>query len=92
VNAEIAADLTNDFHVVRGAIEADTNLTTVWLDGVKVIDALVSQTFAADEFCRIGRWGSMTRGGTVTIDYIRFDTTGSYRPPLPISDMIVIIK
>jgi hypothetical protein len=92
VNAEIAADLTDDFHVVRAAIEPDTNLTTVWLDGEKVIDALVSQSYSADEFCRFGRWGGQTRGGTVTIDYIRLDSTGAYEPPVPMAGTLMTIN
>ena len=81
VSAEIAANLSDDFHIVRGAVEGGTNLTTVWLDGVKVIDRLPSNTFEAPEAGWVGRWGAQTRGGTTTIDYIRFDTTGAYAPP-----------
>ena len=81
VDAEVAADLTDDFHTVRAVVEGGSNLTTVWLDGVKVIDALPSSTFNAGEFGVIGRWGGQTAGGTATIDYIRFDTTGAYAPP-----------
>jgi hypothetical protein len=82
VDAEYAIDLTDGFHVVRGAVEGGTNLTTVWVDGVKVIDALPSNEFDASEMGVIGRWGTQARGGTVTIDYIRFDTTGAYTPIL----------
>ena len=81
VGAEVAADLTDGFHVVRAAIEGRTNLTTVWLDGVKVIDALPSAKFEAGELGLIGRWGSRTAGGSVTLDDLRFDTTGAYAPP-----------
>lgn len=80
VTAEVAADLTNDFHVVRAAVKPGTNATTVWLDGVKVINSLTSADYNAAEFGVIGRWGGQTRGGTTTIDYIRFDTTGAYAP------------
>ncbi|AQT69762.1 hypothetical protein STSP2_02959 [Anaerohalosphaera lusitana] len=86
VDAEVAADLTDGFHVIRGAVEGGTNATTIWLDGVKVYDAMVSSDYNASEFSKIGRWGAQTGGGTATIDYIRFDTTGAYAPvPEPIT-------
>jgi hypothetical protein len=79
VDAEVPIDLTDDFHIVRAAVTPD-NLTTMWMDGVRVIDELVSSSFNAAEFSRIGRWGGQSRGGKTTIDYIRFDTTGAYAP------------
>ena len=79
VDAEVPIDLTDDFHVVRAAVTPD-NLTSVWVDDELVIDQLVSNAFDATEFSRIGRWGGQSRGGTTTIDYIRFDTTGAYAP------------
>ena len=88
--ADIPADLTDDFHVVRGAVEAGTNLTTVWLDGVIVVDAMPSNEFDASESGWLGRWGAQTRGGTTTIDYIRFDTTGAYAPGEPIRQPLTV--
>lgn len=87
VNAEVQADLTDDFHVVRiVGHPGGGNLTSVYLDGELVIDQLTSLSFTNEEYLRIGRWGGATRGGTATIDYIRFDTTGAYAPiPEPAS-------
>ena len=92
VNALVAADLTDGFHVVRGAVEGGTNLTTVWLDGVKVIDAQPSNTFVASEGGWVGRWGAQTRGGATTIDYLRFDTTGAFAPvPEPSTAVLMAV-
>jgi hypothetical protein len=79
VDAEVPFDFTDDFHTVRAAVTPD-NFTSLWIDSEQVIDGLTSSTFSGDEFLRIGRWGSQSAGGTTTIDYIRFDTTGAYAP------------
>jgi len=92
VDAEYAIDLTDGFHTVRGAVEGGTNLTTVWVDGVKAIDALPSNESEAPELGVIGRWGGQTGGGTATIDYIRFDTTGAFAPiPEPASVALLLM-
>ncbi len=92
VNAEYAVDLTDGFHVVRGAVEGGTNLTTVWVDGVKALDALVSHTYVGSDTGVIGRWGGNARGGTTTVDYLRFDTTGAYAPiPEPSAAALVLL-
>lgn len=79
-DAEVSKDLSDDFHVIRGMVEGGTNNTTVWLDGNKVIDSLVSQSYNASELLVFGNWSGNNEGGTTTIDYLRFDTTGAYAP------------
>ncbi len=86
---DILIDLTDDFHVVRGAVDLSANLTYVWVDGNLVIDGVVSQDYSATEFIRWGEWSNNNTGGTTTIDYIRFDTTGAYAP-VPTSGTVVV--
>ena len=82
LNPEAAylVDLTDDFHVLRGAVEGGTNLTSVWLDGNLLIDGLASQGFNSGELFVVGEWSGNNAGGTTTIDYVRFDTTGAFAP------------
>ncbi len=80
LNPEKLFDLTDDFHVIRGVVEGGTNNTSVWINGYLFIDGQVSQNYNSSEFIRWGEWSANNTGGTSTIDYIRFDTTGGYAP------------
>lgn len=73
-------DLTDGFHTIRGAVEAGTNATSVWVDGTLVYDGVVSNDFDAGELFLFGKWSSNNKGGEVDIDYLRFDTTGAFAP------------
>mgnify|MGYP001240363604 CR=1 FL=1 len=87
VNTEYATDFTDGFHTIRitgrSAEGYEFGLTSVWIDDVLVIDDQESSAYSDYEIVRIGRWGSQTGGGTITIDYIRLDTTGAYAPAVP---------
>ncbi len=90
--AAYLVDLTDDFHVLRGAVEGGTNLTSVWLDGNLLIDGLVSQSFNSGELFVVGEWSGNNRGGTTSIDYVRFDTTGAFAPiPEPSAAALVLL-
>ncbi len=82
---------SDGFHIFRLAQEPNTNLYSVWRDGVLISNSLVStNTGGSIVKASFGDLGA-TWGGTLEVDYYRFDTSGAYAPMPEPSALILVV-
>ncbi len=78
-----SGDNTDDFHVFRIAREGDAfgGKATFWRDGILVAkDVIGLEQVSPEMLFYIGDTTGLGMNGSVSIDYVRMDTTGAYAP------------
>ncbi|MEC8973194.1 MAG: hypothetical protein VX509_04695, partial [Verrucomicrobiota bacterium] len=82
-NAEVIDenDNTSAFNTFRIAYDWDDDYYYVWRNGALLIDGAVAQAGTTHSRLIVGDCCSNIPMTTVDLEYIRYDTTGSYSPP-----------
>ena len=82
-NAEVIDenDNTGGFNTFRIAFDWDDDLYYVWRNGALLIDGAAAQAGTTHSRFIVGDCCSNIPMTTVDLEYIRYDTTGSYSPP-----------
>ena len=83
-NAEVIDenDNTGGFNTFRIAFDWDDDLYYVWRNGALLIDGAAAQAGTTHSRFIVGDCCSNIPMTTVDLEYIRYDTTGSYSPPV----------
>jgi len=74
------ANNADTFHVFRIARDANATVLQVWRDGVQ-IGVNIGSSFTADQLYFGDGTGNFS--SSAAFEYVRWDTTGAYSPPIP---------